>query len=43
VAEEARRAVDLTGGRRFVLGTGCVVPIVAPRVNLLAARAFAGP
>jgi uroporphyrinogen decarboxylase len=42
VAEEARRAVDLTGGRRFVLGTGCVVPIVAPRANLLAARAFAG-
>jgi uroporphyrinogen decarboxylase len=28
----------VTGGRRFILGTGCVVPITAPRANLFAAR-----
>ncbi len=38
VAQEARSAIQATGGRRFMLGTGCVVPITAPRANLLAAR-----
>jgi uroporphyrinogen decarboxylase len=42
VQAEAQRAVELTGGQRFILGTGCVTPIVAPRANLLAARAFVG-
>ena len=38
VKAEVQRAIQATGGRRFILGTGCVVPITAPRVNLLAAR-----
>lgn len=39
VVEEARRAFAATsGGRGLILGTGCVVPIHAPRGNLLAAR-----
>ena len=38
VKSEARQAIQATGGRRFILGTGCVVPIIAPRANLLAAR-----
>jgi uroporphyrinogen decarboxylase len=39
VRAEAQRALEATGGRRFILGTGCVTPIVAPRANLRAARA----
>lgn len=39
VRHEAQEAVLQTGGRRFILGTGCVVPIVAPWANLRAARA----
>jgi uroporphyrinogen decarboxylase len=35
---EAQKAIQATNGRRFILGTGCVVPITAPRANLLAAR-----
>jgi uroporphyrinogen decarboxylase len=42
VRAEADRALALTQGRRFILGTGCVTPIVAPRANLRAARDFAG-
>lgn len=42
VRAEAERAVTLTEGRRFILGTGCVTPIVAPRANLRAARDFVG-
>lgn len=43
VEAEGRRAIEATGGGRgFVLGTGCVVPIVAPRANLLAARHAVG-
>jgi uroporphyrinogen decarboxylase len=38
VIAEAREAIAQTGGRRFILGTGCVVPIHAPEVNLRAAR-----
>jgi len=38
VRREARAAIEATGGRRFILGTGCVVPILAPHANLLAAR-----
>jgi uroporphyrinogen decarboxylase len=38
VKAEAQRAILATGGKRFILGTGCVVPITAPRANLLAAR-----
>jgi uroporphyrinogen decarboxylase len=39
VQAEARQALRATdGGRGLILGTGCVVPIHAPRANLLAAR-----
>jgi uroporphyrinogen decarboxylase len=38
IEREARAAVESTQGRRFILGTGCVVPIIAPHGNLLAAR-----
>lgn len=38
ITAEARDAIQSTGGRRFILGTGCVLPIIAPRVNILAAR-----
>ncbi len=38
VIREAQEAFLQTGGRRFILGTGCVVPIIAPYGNILAAR-----
>jgi uroporphyrinogen decarboxylase len=38
VKEEAVRAIDQTGGKRLILGTGCVVPITAPYGNILALR-----
>lgn len=38
VRREAEDALQQTGGRRFILGTGCVTPITAPWANLRAAR-----
>jgi uroporphyrinogen decarboxylase len=38
VGSEARAAIEETGGRRLVIGTGCVTPITAPIVNIRAAR-----
>ncbi len=38
VRKEAADAIAQTGGCRFILGTGCVVPVIAPHENLLAAR-----
>jgi uroporphyrinogen decarboxylase len=38
VVAEAAAARDATGGTRFLLGTGCVIPITTPHGNLLAAR-----
>lgn len=38
VRAEAEDALRQTGGRRFILGTGCVTPITAPWGNLRAAR-----
>jgi uroporphyrinogen decarboxylase len=38
VIAEARDAIEAVNGKRFVLGTGCVVPTNAPRTNLSAAR-----
>jgi uroporphyrinogen decarboxylase len=38
ISMEAHQAIEATGGTRFILGTGCVVPITAPHGNLLAAR-----
>lgn len=42
VSAEARQAIDATGGQRFILGTGCVLPIIAPRGNILAACGSVG-
>jgi len=38
VRQEAADAIRQTDGKRFILGTGCVVPIIASHGNLLAAR-----
>lgn len=38
VTNEAGEALHETGGRNFILSTGCVVPVIAPHGNLLAAR-----
>lgn len=38
VTHEAREAIHQTSGERFILGTGCVLPITAPYGNILAAR-----
>lgn len=38
VRHEAEDALQQTGRRRFILGTGCVTPITAPWANLRAAR-----
>jgi uroporphyrinogen decarboxylase len=38
VRAEAEDAMQATGGKRFILGTGCVLPTTAPRGNILAAR-----
>lgn len=40
VAFEAQDAIQTTGGKRFILGTGCVVPITAPYGNLMATRRY---
>jgi uroporphyrinogen decarboxylase len=38
VALQAYQAIEASGGRRFMLGTGCVLPITAPHGNIVAAR-----
>jgi uroporphyrinogen decarboxylase len=38
VHQQAMDAIRQTGGRRLLLGTGCVVPVIAPHGNILAAR-----
>ena len=38
IRTEAKSALDATKGRRFILGTGCVTPIIAPTCNIMAAR-----
>jgi uroporphyrinogen decarboxylase len=38
VKEEAAEAIKQTNGQRFILGTGCVVPVIASHGNLMAAR-----
>ena len=35
---QASQAIESSGGRRFMLGTGCVLPIIAPHGNIVAAR-----
>jgi len=43
VKRQALDAIQQTGSRRFILGTGCVVPVIAPAGNLRAARHFVEP
>jgi uroporphyrinogen decarboxylase len=38
VRNEAQDALDQTNGQRFILSTGCVVPVIASHGNILAAR-----
>jgi uroporphyrinogen decarboxylase len=38
VLKESLDAISKTDGRRFILGTGCVVPIIAPQGNIRALR-----
>ena len=38
VRREAQAALEATEATRFILGTGCVAPIIAPHSNVLAAR-----
>jgi uroporphyrinogen decarboxylase len=38
VMEEACEAINQTSGKRLILGTGCVVPIIASHGNIMAAR-----
>ncbi len=38
VKAEVERAARATGGRRLIVGTGCVTPITAPTSNIRAAR-----
>lgn len=38
VRAEALQAIAATSGRRFILGTGCVTPIITPTCNIVATR-----
>jgi uroporphyrinogen decarboxylase len=38
IREQIADAIAQTGGRRFILGTGCVTPIVAPMSNIRVVR-----
>jgi uroporphyrinogen decarboxylase len=38
IQTEAAEAIAQTGGRRFILGTGCVTPIITPTANIRAVR-----
>jgi uroporphyrinogen decarboxylase len=38
IKHEAENAIRESGGSRFILGTGCVVPITAPYGNIAATR-----
>lgn len=39
IAREAKEAIaSMDGGKGFILGTGCVVPVIAPHGNIKAAR-----
>lgn len=42
VRREAADAIQQTNGKRFMLGTGCVVPVIASHGNILAARKSVG-
>ena len=38
VLVEKQRAIKATQGERFILGTGCVLPITSPHGNILATK-----
>jgi uroporphyrinogen decarboxylase len=38
IHQEAVEALEQSGGRRLILGTGCVLPITTPYGNIMAAR-----
>jgi len=38
VREAARDAIHQTGGRRFILSTGCVIMVTTPQSNIRAVR-----
>lgn len=38
VTREAEKAISDTNGERFILGTGCVLPVIAPHGNIMAVR-----
>jgi len=38
VRKEAENAIKSSGTTRFILGTGCVLPIIAPHSNIMSAR-----
>jgi uroporphyrinogen-III decarboxylase len=38
VQEEAREALQESGGTRFILGPGCAVPAIAPMSHFQAVR-----
>ncbi len=40
IHEEIRQAVEITGGKRLLISTGCVLPQTAPYGNIMAARKF---
>lgn len=42
VLTEAEDAIQLTENEKFILGTGCVLPIIAPRGNIIAALQATG-
>ncbi len=42
VRDEAEDTLKQTTGQRFILGTGCVVPIIAPHGNIMEARRSLG-
>jgi len=40
IIDECKNAKNLTNGYRFILGTGCVLPITTPEINIRTAREF---
>ena len=42
ILAQAADAAEQTGGSRFILGTGCVTPVIAPVSNILVVRGAVG-
>ncbi|MBW6464935.1 MAG: hypothetical protein K0B06_00335 [Brevefilum sp.] len=38
IHNDVRQAIGMTGGKRMILGTGCVLPLTTPFGNIMAAR-----